>query len=130
MNQLHLAGIHDVQLFYDKSILPNGMWAVVQVNRASSSILMPDHYNEQQPYILWWCKNEHDGKFREPNDEDLMNIITIVKRAPSIWEKGERRADEFDAADEKKDRKHKEAFRDKIHTIAKPMKNAIQKGKL
>lgn len=104
------------------------MWAVVQVNRASSSILMPDSYKEQEPYILWWCKDEQTGKFREPNDHDLENIVTVVRRAPKIWEQGERRADKFDELDAKKDEAHRQKFKDTVHDIAKPMKKAIQKG--
>lgn len=106
------------------------MWAVVQVNRTNSSILMPDSYKEQEPYLLWWCKDEQTGKFREPNDDDLNNIITVVRRAPAIWEQGEKRADKFDELDAEKDRKYQEKFRDTIHQIAKPMKKAIKEGNL
>lgn len=128
MSSLQKAGIRDIQLFYDETILPNGMWAVVQVNKTNSSILMPDSYKEQEPYLLWWCKDEQTGQFREPNDEDLNNIITVVKRAPTIWDQGERRADKFDELDAKKDEAHRKKLKDTVHDIAKPMKRAIQKG--
>lgn len=127
MGKLHNLGIRDIQLMFDKQVK---MWAVVQVKGVSSNIIMPDKYNEQEPYILWWCKSETTGRFREPNDEDLMNIVTVVKRAPEIWAQGEKRADKFDALDAEKDRKHQEKFKDMIHDISKPMKKAIKEGKL
>lgn len=123
-------GIHDVKLLYDKNIQPYGMWVVTQIKGKSSVFLLPNSYNETdlEPYILWYCKDEQTGKFREPNDEDLMNIITVVKRAPEIWAQGERRADKFDEADAKKDDAHRQKLKDTVHDIAKPMKRAIQKG--
>lgn len=127
MSKLSSLGIHDVKLFYDDAILPNGMWAVVQVQGQTRSLIMPESYTQDlQPYILWWCKDK-DARFRIPNDEDLMNIVTVVKRAPSIWNKRERRADEFDEKDRKKDEKHQEKFKEKIHQVAPAMKKAIRK---
>lgn len=131
MGKLANVGIHDVKLMYDKDILPNGMWAVVQIQGRTSSLLLPESYDATnlQPYILWWVKN-NEGRFREPNDEDLMNIITVVKRAPKIWEQGEKRADHFDELDAKKDQAHQQRFKDRIHDIAPAMKKALRKGNL
>lgn len=125
-------GIYDVKLLYDDTIKPYGMWVVTQIEYRTSLILLPKSYNETnlKPYILWYCKDEETGKFRPPNDQDLMNIITVVKRAPTIWDKGEGRADHFDQLDAERDRKHREKLRDKVHTIAPAMKKALQKGNL
>lgn len=123
--------IYDVKLLYDKNIIPHGMWAVVQVQKRASIFVMPENYasTDLEPYILWWCKDDQ-SKFREPNDQDLMDIITIVKRAPDIWAQGEKRADKFDELDVDKDRKHKEKFKQKIHEIAPAMKKAIKSGNI
>jgi hypothetical protein len=129
MSSLSKAGIHDIQMFYDPTIIPSGMWAVVQVVGVSSDILLPKKYNAQKPYILWWCKDE-DGKFRYPNDHDLDSIIQVVRRAPKIWAEGEDRANKFEALDAEKDRKHNQKFKDKIHEIAPDMKRAIREGNL
>lgn len=133
VNKLKGLGIHDVQLFYDKGILPNGMWAVVQIVGQShhSNLIMPESYNSTplKPYLLWWCKDER-AQFRVPNDQDLINILTVVKRAQGIWDKGEKRADDFDKKDADKDEKHKQKFKQKIHEIAPAMKKALKKGNL
>lgn len=130
-NKLAALGINDVRLFYDNGIIPNGMWAVVQIQGQSSNLILPKSYSETnlKPYILWWCKSE-ESKFRVPNETDLINIITVVKRAPSIWAAGEKRADHFDELDALKDQKHQDKFKEKIHTIAKPMKKALKEGRL
>lgn len=129
MSSLSKAGIKDIQMFYDPNIKPFGMWAVVQVVGISSNIIMPERYNDQQPYLLWWCK-DNDGRYRDPNDEDLDNIITVVKRAPEIWAMGESRADKFDAQDFDKDQKHRDKLKKKVHEIAPGMKKAIRERKL
>ena len=125
-------GIHDVKLLYDDGIKPYGMWAVTQIEgRASGLILLPKSYNETKlkPYILWWCKDEQ-ARFREPNEQDLVDIIKMVQRAPAIWEKGEKRADKFDEQDVEKDRKHKERLKGRVHQIAPAMKKALKAGNL
>lgn len=131
MGRLAEVGIRDVKLMYDKDILPKGMWAVVQIQGYQSPILMPESYNSTklEPYILWWCKDDK-AQFREPNDEDLINVIKVVKRAPQIWEQGDKRADHFENLDAEKDRKHKEKLKAKIHEIAPAMKKALKKGNL
>lgn len=128
-SKLASLGIHDVKLLHDKNIQPYGMWVVTQIEGKSNILLLPNSYAETnlKPYILWYCKDEKTGKFREPNDDDLMNIITVVKRAPSIWEKGEKRADKFDELDAKKDREHHAKLKEKVHEIAPAMKKAIRK---
>lgn len=129
-NKLRSIGIKDVQLFYDKNIKPKGMWAVVQIERPVSTLIMPASYTpEIKPYILWWCKNEK-AQYRDPSERDLRDIITVVTRAPKIWAEGEKRADKFEAQDAEKDRKHQEKFKQKIHEIAPAMKKALKKGNL
>lgn len=129
--QLERIGIHDVRLFFDKDILPRGMWAVVQIAKKTTNLLLPESYDQTdlQPYILWWVKDD-TGHYRNPDDTDLMKIVTVVKRAPTIWNKGEKRADKFDALDAEKDRKHREKFKQKIHDIAPAMKKAIREGNM
>lgn len=129
MSMLSKVGIRDIQMFYDPDIKPFGMWAVVQVVGMSSSIIMPKGYNQQKPYLLWWCK-DNDGKYRDPNDQDLDNIITVVRRAPEIWAMGEGRADKFEEQDKEKDRKHRQKLKDKVHEIAPTMAQALRERKL
>lgn len=127
--RLKSAGIHDVTLFHDNNIQPYGMWAVVQINGETNNLMMPESYGATslEPYLLYWCKDERDGRFRVPNEQDFRNILLMVRRAQDIWDKGEKRADEFEAKDAQKDRKHKEKFHDKIHSIAPELKKAIRK---
>lgn len=128
-DRLSALGIHDVQLMFDKQI---NMWAVIQINKkAPSQLLLPKTYKETdlEPYILWWCKN-NEGRFRLPDLDDLANIVKMIKQAPDIWAKGEKRADKFDQQDADKDRKHQDKFKQKIHEIAPAMKKAIKKGNL
>lgn len=130
-SKLKSIGINDVQLLFDDGILPKGMWAVCQTEKKTNILLMPGSYNESgiKPYILWWCKDEQ-AQFRIPNDNDLMDIITVVKRAPDIWAQGEKRADKFDEVDAKKDQAHRQRFKDRIHDIAPAMKKALKEGNL
>lgn len=123
-SKVHSLGIQDIQLFFDQGIK---MWAVCQVHK-HGGILLPDSYQQDgiKPYILWWCKDD-TGHYRTPNEQDLMDIVTVVKRAPSIWEQGEKRADKFDELDAEKDRKHRAKLKEKVHEIAPAMKKAIRK---
>lgn len=132
IRRLRGIGIHDVTLFLDTKIQPHGMWAVVQITGRTDNLIMPESYmaTELRPYLLWWCKDERDAKFRIPNEEDLSNIVRVVRRAKDIWDKGEGRADGFDAKDAEKDRKHNEAFHDKIHSVAPRLKKALKEGNL
>lgn len=130
-SQLLGAGIKDVKLLYDKNVEPNGIWVVTQLEGQSNIFLLPQSYHETnlKPYILWYCKGD-DGRARGPNEQDLLDIIKVVQRAPTIWEKGEKRADEFEALDAKKDETHQKKFKERIHSVAPAMKQAIRKGKL
>src|SRR5947207_4861537 len=116
MNKLRSIGIHDIQLFHDDRIVPYGMWAVVQVQKRVSSLILPSNYKEAQPYIMWWIKT-NDGRFRVPNDQDLHDIVVIVARGRKQWENdptGEKMAKRLDKQSIEKDRKHQQAFRQKI----------------
>jgi DNA polymerase III alpha subunit len=129
MSKLRSVGIHDVQLFHDDRIVPHGMWAVVQVQKHVSSLILPSSYKEAQPYILWWIKT-NDGHFRVPNDQDLHDIVVIVQNGRKQWEDdptGEKMARRLDEQSAEKDRKHREAFKQKIKDIAPDMKRAVRK---
>lgn len=122
---LRKAGIQDVELFFDQQIR---MWAVCQVYKNKGNFILPTNYFDGgvKPLIMWWCKNEI-GAFRAPNDQDLLDILAVVKRAPKIWEAGgEARADKFDAVDAKKDEAHKQKLKDTVKQIAPAMKRAVQ----
>lgn len=128
MSKLRSIGIHDVQLFYDKGIVPNGLWAVVQIQRKTTSLIMPASYHEHnvQPTIMWWCKT-NEGHFRVPNDQDLHDIIVTVQRAQTSFLKGgDWLNDRFDEQSAEKDRRHRQKQRDMVHSIAKPLKKAIK----
>ena len=123
------AGIEDVKLFHDNTIIPHGMWCVVQVKRNTSRIIMPDNYKQEnlQPMIMWWCKDP-EGRFRVPNDNDAHDVIVIVQRAKKIWAKGgDKLDDEFVKQDEKKQEAYEKKKRDRIHAIAPEMKKAIRR---
>lgn len=134
MAALSRSGIRDVQLFYDKDLVPKGMWAVVQVQRNTSSLILPESYTKDniRPYILWWCKT-NTGHYRDPNDEDLYNIVAVVTNARIGFKEdphGEQLADRLDEQSKEKDRKHNENFKKKIHEIAPAMKRALRTGNL
>lgn len=129
MSKLRSIGIGDVQLFYDADIKPNGMWAVVQVQNRTSSLILPSNYmeNNVRPYILWWCKT-NDGHFRLPNDQDLSDIVAVVQRAEVNWKNdGNDMADRLDQQAQKKDEDHQAKFKQKIKDIAPAMKRAVKK---
>lgn len=129
LDTIHRAGIEDVKLFYDNTILPFGMWCVVQVKRDTSRILMPDSYKQEnlQPLIMWWCKDEH-GRFRVPNQQDASDIIISVKRAQVAWKKGgDKLDDEFIKQDQAKEAAHRAKQRERIHAVAPDLQKAIQR---
>lgn len=123
------AGIEDVKLFYDPYVVPFGMWAVVQVKRDTSRLIMPDSYKQEnlQPLIMWWCKDA-ESKFRVPNENDAKDVIIVVRRAQKVWAKGgDKLDDEFIKQDEAKEKAHREKQRDRIHAIAPELKKAIRR---
>ena len=123
------AGIKDIKIFYDKEILPNGMWAICQVNKDTSQILIPNSFNENkvQPTILWWCK-DREGRFRLPNENDINDVIVIASKANKTWENGgDKLDDKFIEQDIKKQADYKKAQRDKIHSFAPELQKAIRK---
>lgn len=123
------AGIKDIKLFYDKTIMPNGLWAMCQVNKNTSQILIPNSYNENkvEPTILWWCK-DNEGRFRLPNENDINDVIVIVSQAGKTWEQGgDKLDDKFIEQDIKKQADYKQAQRDKIHSFAPDLQKAIRK---
>lgn len=124
-------GIKDIELYYDSTIEPNGMWAICQVNRSSGSILLLRDTNiDTQPQIMWWCKT-NDGHFRVPNDQDISDVVITVQRSHKLWEKGgDWMADRFDEQDKARDEKHRQKLKDKIHDIAPAMKKAIKEKNL
>lgn len=129
-NKLKKAGIYDVQLFYDNGVKPNGMWYVVQIQKAVNNILLPNSYWEGgvRPYIMWLCKT-NEGHFRIPNDQDLHDIIAVVTNAKAAWDRGETGddvADRLDAKVAEKDAKHREKQHQMVKDIAPAMKKAIK----
>lgn len=131
MSKLRQTSIQDVQLFYDPDVVPYGMWAVVQVQKRSHSLILPTNYNQDniQPYIMWWCKT-NDGHFRVPNEQDLSDIIAVVTNGRKQLENdptGEKMARRLDEQSAAKDAKHHADFRQKIKDIAPEMKKAVQK---
>lgn len=121
-------GVQDIELYFDNTILPDGMWSICQVNKPSGNILLlRDTTIQTEPQILWWCKTQ-DGHSRVPNDQDVSDIIITVKRAHNLWDKGgDWMADEFEKQDAERDRKHQEKFKERIHEVAPKLKKAIRK---
>lgn len=130
-SKLASLGIHDIKLMHDDMVKPNGIWVVTQIEGRSGLILLPKSYNETKlkPYILWYCKGD-DGRARDPNEEDLISIIKVKQRASDIWAQGEKRADNFDNIDAKKDQKHNQKFKERIHEVAPALKKALKAGNL
>lgn len=127
-NKLKKLGVHDIELYYDQTIQPHGMWAVCQVNKPSGSILLlRDTTIDTQPQIMWWCK-DNEGRFRLPNEQDLSDAVITVKRAHKIWDKGgDWLADRLDEQDKARDEAHHKKQRQMVEDIAKPLKAAIRK---
>lgn len=127
-NKIKQLGIHDVELYYDQTIQPYGMWAICQVNKPSGQILLlRDTKIDTQPQIMWWCK-DNAGRFRVPNEQDLSDIMITVKRAHKIWEKGgDWLADRLEEQDKARDEAHRKKQRERIHAVAPALKRAIRK---
>jgi hypothetical protein len=122
-------GIQDVQLLFDTQI---GMWSVCQVQRHVTSLMLPQHYQQEnvRPYIMWWVK-DNNGRPRLPNDNDVNDIIVTTHRAHKIWEKKtDYLADKLDEQSAEKDRKHRQKQHEMIKSIAPDMKKAIRNGNL
>lgn len=120
-------GIKDIEMFYDQELR---MWAVCQVNKPSGQILLlRDTQIDVQPQIMFWCKDS-EGRYREPSDQDVHDIVIIVNRAKVIWDKEEKQpgwlADQLDAQDEAKDRKHHEKKTDLAKQTAKRLSDAAK----
>lgn len=124
-------GIQDIELYFDNTVVPDGMWAVCQVNKPSGNILLLRNTKiTTQPQIMWWVKTQ-DGYARTPNDQDISDIVITVKRAHVSWNKGgDWLADRFDEQDAERDRKHRERFHDRIHDIAPALKKALKEKNL
>lgn len=121
-------GIRDVQLFFDPQM---EMWSVCQVTGKSSSLILPQKYTKDiRPSIMFWIKDSM-GRRRIPSDQDISDVIALRHRAEYVWDKEKRSpgwlADQLEEADAEKDRKHREAFSDKIKAIAPDMKKAIKR---
>lgn len=125
-------GIQDIELYFDNTIKPQGMWAICQLNKPTNTILLlrGSEATQTKPEIMWWCKT-NDGHFRVPSDQDISDIIATVQRAHVAWDKGgDWLADRFDEQSREKDRKHREDQHKMIQSIAKPMKKAMKEGRL
>lgn len=101
------AGIRDVEMFYDEQLR---MWAVCQVVKPTGQILvLREAHADVQPTIMFWCK-DGNGKYREPGDEDVHNIIVITERAKKVWAEEEKHpgwlADQLDKQDAEKQESH------------------------
>ncbi len=131
-NKIKELGIKDIELYFDNTILPDGMWCVCQVNKPSGTILLfRDTKIDTQPQLMWWIKNSRTGRPRLPSDQDISDIVITVKRAHVIWDKGgDWLANELDKQSQAKDQKHQKNFRQKIKDIAPEMKKAIRKEAL
>lgn len=118
-------GIQDVRLFYDEQLQ---MWSVCQVSGQVSSLILPQNYqHDARPLIMWWVKDAL-GRRRLPSDQDVNDVIAIAHRAEVVWDKGgDFLADKLDEHDRLRDEKHRRKQRDMVHSISKPMKNAIRK---
>jgi hypothetical protein len=128
-SKINQAGIEDVKLFYDREVIPYGMWSLVQVKKNTSQILMPDSYKDGnlQPTIMWLCKDEH-GRFRVPNNQDVRDCIVSIKRAQEVFKKGgDWLDDQFIEQDVKKQETYKKEQREKIHKVAPSLQKAIKK---
>lgn len=129
LSDIKRLGIHDVEPMYDKDVLPDGMWAIVQVFRPSGKILLlnePSSY-ETQPIVMFWCKDK-DGKFRVPNDQDLSDIVVIVKRAQVWFDKGsDYMIDQIETKEKKTYDENRQKQSERIRSFAPSMKKAIRK---
>lgn len=127
MGKIKQIGIQDVEMMFDKDIQ---MWAVVQVFKPTGKIILldkPEDY-QSQPYILWWCKTPQ-GTYREPNDQDLHDVVVTVKRAAVVFDKGsDWMIDKIEAKEKADYDENRRKQSEKIRSIAPAMKKAIKKG--
>lgn len=126
MADLKRLGIQDVELMFDKQTL---LWAAVQVFKPSGRILLlgdPRTY-ETEPTIMFWIRN-NDMTYRDPSEQDLSDIIAIVKRAQVWFEQGsDKMIDEMEKQEKATYDQNRKAQSDKIRSVSKPLKRAIRK---
>lgn len=119
-------GVKDVVLMYDKEI---HMWSVNQVFRKPSVILTMDPKNMHGlgATIMFWIKN-NDGTYRVPSDQDVNDVIAIVTRAQTWFDKGsDAMLDEVEKAEKETYDKNRQKQSERILSFAKPLKKAIKK---
>ncbi len=119
-------GIHDIELAYDNQLK---MWAVVQVFKPSGKILLMNNpkYYETVPQLMWWCKKEN-GTARPPSEQDLHDIVVIVKRAQVWFDKGsDYMLDKIEAEEKATYDKNRQAQSERIRSYAPALKKHIRK---
>jgi hypothetical protein len=80
-----------------------------------------------EPNLMFWIKTD-DGHYRTPSDQDLSDIVVIVKRSEVWFDKGsDKMIDQIEAKEKADYDKRRQAQTDKIRSYAKPLKKAIRK---
>lgn len=127
MADIKRLGIQDVEPMYDKQV---NLWGMFQVFRPSGKILLvntPESY-ATAPILMWWCRDPKTLQFRVPNDQDLSDIVTTVKRAQVVFDKGsDWMVDQIEAKENADYTANRKAQSDRIKSFAKPLKKAFKK---
>lgn len=123
-NTLYRLGIRDVKLLFDGQLK---MWAVCQVRKRPVVILTMDQKEDLESSLMWWVKDA-SGKYRNPSEKDVSDVIATVHRAEVSFQKGgDWLADQLDAADAAKTTQQHDKMIETLHEVAKPLKKAIKK---
>lgn len=116
-------GVPDVQLIYDHQVK---MWMVAQMRKKENKILIFDQAIANEPYILFWIK-KNDGTYRVPQEQDINDIIAIVTRAQTWFEKGsDAMIDEIEKQEKIEYDKNRQKQSERIRSAAKPLKKLLK----
>lgn len=127
MAKIKSLGIQDIELMWDKDAQ---MWAVMQVFKPSGKILLmnTDASRDTAPLLMWWCRNPQTLAYRDPNEQDIHDVVVTIKRAEIIFDKGsDWMIDNIEDQEKATYAANRKAQSEKIRSIAKPLKKAFKK---
>jgi hypothetical protein len=118
-------GVRDVKLFFDGEI---GIWAVCQVTGNTSGFVTLDNPDGSRTNksLMFYCKNDI-GAYRPPNQNDVNDVIAVVRRAQETFKRGgDWFADKLDKQDEERRKKKEEQHKERVRPHMKRLKRAIR----
>lgn len=124
--EIRRLGVQDIELKWDAEF---GVWCVVQIERSTGILVTMGSLSQggEKLNLLWYCQNKEDGGYRPPNQDDVNNVIAVVRESHHWWEKGgDAYADEADRRDMEKRQKKEARHRERVQPHVKALQKAIR----